>query len=303
MEEKRFDNPHLWLFLVAVIWGFNFSIVKAGVMELGPLSFSFTRFVLSGILMLVVLWRLEGSIGIERKHLPYFFLLGALGFGIYQPLWSIGLQLGLASHSAVILSLSPVVVTLLTFFRREEGIFWVNVVGIGVGFLGVTFLVRGGEGNPTAASYIMRGNLLTFIAAVCWGMYSYFGRKMVRIYSPLKTSTWSIIFGLVIMFPLALSEMRDLALSQFNSTVIFALFYGTVLSSLLSYIIWMNGVKKLGASRTLSYQYVIQVVGVVAAWLIFAEPLGWRVIVGMCFISLGLWLSQKRKPHFRSISI
>jgi len=268
-------------------------------MELGPLSFAFTRFVLSGSLMLLVLWRLEGSIGIECKHLPYFFLLGALGFGIYQPLWSYGLHLGLASHSAVILSLSPVVVTLLTFFRQEEGIFWMNVAGVGVGFFGVTFLIGGGEGNPAIASDILRGNLFTFVAAMSWGMYSYLGRRMVRIYSPLKTSTWSILFGLVIMFPLALSEMRDLSLDQFNSTVIITLLYGTVLSSLLGFIIWMNSLRRLGASRTLSYQYVIQVVGVVAAWLIFAEPLGWRVVVGMCFISLGLWLSQKKRPHSR----
>ncbi|HSV31100.1 MAG TPA: DMT family transporter [Atribacteraceae bacterium] len=294
MQSRFWNDPRLWLVLVSVIWGFNFSIVKGGIMAVGPMSFSFTRFALSAVAMLLVLWKMEGGILIRKRDIPEFMLLGALGFGLYQPLWSWGLRLGLASHSAIILSISPVVVSIVTFFRKEEEVTWVNLLGVTIGFLGVFFLVRQNQ-EAIHPRDVLVANLLTFAAAFCWGLYSYYGRNMLRRYSPLLVSTWSILFGLCFMLPVSLPELMTVQVSEFGPVVWGALLYGTILSSLLAYIIWLNGVKKLGASRTLSFQYVIQVFGVLAAWLLFREPVGYGLLLGMFFVSLGLWLSQRKK--------
>ncbi len=84
--------------------------------------------------MFFVLYINEKNPWVEVKDLPYFFL--GLGFGIYQPLWSYGLKLSLASHSALILSLSPVVVSLVAFLRKEELVGGINLLGVIVGFGG-----------------------------------------------------------------------------------------------------------------------------------------------------------------------
>lgn len=288
-------NPYFSLFFVSLIWGFNFSIIKHGVMLIGPLAFSFLRFILSSIVMMVVLWLTEGNPFIEKKDIGYFLFLGGIGFGIYQPLWSYGLKLTLASHSALILSISPVVVILIAFFKKEEFINWYNFVGVGIGFLGVAFLIRQGGGGSSLSPIIL-GDILTLLAAVCWGLYSYYGKNMVMKYSPLKTSCWCILFGTLIMFPISYSEAKNLDLSQFTLTVHLSLGYGVFLAALVAYIIWMNGVKKLGASRTSSFQYVTQVFGVLGAWIFFKEPLGSKFFIGMIMISLGVWLTQ-RKPR------
>jgi len=287
------SKTHLWLSLVSLIWGLNFSIMKVGVLTLGPLSFAFLRFALSGLLMFVVLFLVEKNPWISWRDFPYFLFLGVLGFGAYQPLWSYGLKLSLASHSALILSISPVVVSLITFLRKEEWIRGINLVGILVSFLGVVFLVRP-QGGAHFSSSVIWGDLLTLIAAVCWGLYSYFGKKMVLRYSPLKSGTWSILLGLIVMFPVCFRDFFRIEAGNFSLTFIMVLLYGTVLSSLVSYLLWMRGIKEIGAARTSAYQYLTQVVGVIGAWIFFREPLHFQLFLGMLLVSGGLWLSQRR---------
>ncbi len=269
-------------------------MVKIGILTIGPLAFSLLRFILSALLMFLVLWLTEKNPWVEVKDLPYFLFLGLLGFGIYQPLWSYGLKLSLASHSALILSLSPIVVSLVAFVRKEELVGGINLLGVIIGFGGVIFLVGQGGNGDYAPQSVLYGDLLTLGAAICWGLYSYFGKNMVKKYSPLKTSTWSVIWGLVFMFPVCIGETLQVTREDFSFSLLLSLSYSVVLSSLVAYIIWMQCVKELGAARTISSQYITQVVGVIAAWMIFGEPLGWRVFLGMAFISLGLWLIHKK---------
>ena len=276
-------------------------MVKIGILTIGPLAFSLLRFILSALLMFLVLWLTEKNPWVEVKDLPYFLFLGLLGFGIYQPLWSYGLKLSLASHSALILSLSPVVVSLVAFLRKEELVGGINLLGVIVGFGGVMFLVsQGGSGDYSSES-VLYGDLLTLGAAISWGLYSYFGKNMVKKYSPLKTSTWSILWGLMFMFPICIGETLQIRAEDFSFSLLLSLSYSVVLSSLVAYIIWMQCVREIGATRTVSSQYITQVVGVIAAWMIFGEPLGWQVFLGMAFISLGLWLVN-RKPQVEELT-
>ncbi|NLJ48392.1 MAG: DMT family transporter [Candidatus Atribacteria bacterium] len=305
-SQKKFEsiiqNPYFSLLLVSLIWGINFSIVKQGIMIIGPLSFSFIRFTVSSLIMIILLWRIEGNPFIKIKDIWYFILLGALGFGIYQPLWSYGLRLTLASHSAILLSISPIVVILITFLKKEEYIEWYNFLGIGIGFLGVTFLIS--QGKPSSSSpNILLGDILTLLAAICWGLYSYYGKHMLRKYSPLKTSCWSILLGTLIMLPISYFEINDLDFfSDMTLSVYLSMGYAIFLSAILAYIIWMNGIKKIGASRTSAFQYVTQIFGVIGAWLFFKEPIGYRFLVGMVLVSFGVWLSQRKpRPMFNSI--
>lgn len=260
---------------------------------LGPLAFAFLRFSLSGILMFVVLFFTEEKPWISWQDFPYFLFLGALGFGLYQPLWSYGLRWSLASHSALILSLSPVVVSLVTFIRKEEWMQGINVLGVLIGFLGVIFLVRP-QGGAGFSSRIFWGDFLTLMAAVCWGLYSYFGKRMVLKYSPLKSGTWSILLGLLVMFPICFRDFLKIERESFTPSLVMVLLYGTLLSSLLSYFIWMRGIREIGSARTSAYQYLTQVVGVLGAWIFLQEPLHLSLFWGMFLVSLGLFLSQKK---------
>jgi len=296
MPGKSLPRLYVSLFLVSLIWGLNFGIMRLGVLALGPLAFPFLRFLLSTPLFFLVLWRTEGSVGIALQDVPLFFLLGAIGFGLYQPLWSFGLRLSLASHSALLLSLTPVIVAIVVLLRGEEGFRGVNFAGILLGFLGIVVLAAF-QGKKQGGQTVLLGDLLTLGAALLWGLYCYFGKLLLQKYSPLKSSAWSMLFGVLAMFPVCARDVFRIPLrSHFTPVLLFVFLYGTVLSSLVAYVLWMRGIEQLGASRTTAFQYVTQIFGVIGAWLIFRDPLNLRLFVSMALIGLGLLLTQWRAP-------
>lgn len=287
----------LSLTLVSCIWGLNFGIMRLGVLALGPLAFPFLRFLFSVPLFLFALWRSEGSIGIAWRDVPLFLLLGYIGFGAYQPLWSYGLRLSLASHSALLLSLTPVIVAAIVFLRGEEGFRGIHFLGVLLGFLGVVLLAlpQRGEGSG-----VLLGDLLTLGAAFFWGLYCYLGKYLLARYSPLRSSTWSIIFGVLTMFPACAQDVFRLPLRAFSWPLLFVFLYGTFLSSLVAYVLWMRGIEHIGASRTTAFQYLTQIFGVLGAWLIFRDPLTPRLFASMGLVGLGLLLVQW-KPALEEI--
>lgn len=282
------------LFLVSLIWGLNFPIMRLGVLALGPLVFPFFRFLFSVPLFFLVLWIRERSIKIALQDVPLFLFLGFIGFGLYQPLWSFGLKLSLASHSALLLSLSPVIVAVIVFLKKEEGFRGVNLLGVLFGFLGVVLLAYPRGGSSIAEQSMLLGDLVTLGAAFLWGLYCYLGKFILSRYSPLKSSTWSMFFGVVTMFPLCFRDVLKASFGNFSLTLFLVFLYGTLLSSLLAYVFWMQGIQKIGASRTTTFQYVTQIFGVIGARLFFHDPLDVLLFGSMAFVSLGLLLAQWR---------
>ncbi|MGQ9622576.1 MAG: DMT family transporter [Candidatus Caldatribacteriaceae bacterium] len=283
------------LSLVSLIWGLNFPIMRLGVLALGPLVFPFFRFLFSVPLFFLVLWIRERSVKIAFRDVPLFLFLGFIGFGLYQPLWSFGLKLSLASHSALLLSLSPVIVAAIVFLRKEEGFQVVNLLGVLFGFLGVVLLAYPRGGSSVAGHSMLLGDLVTLGAAFLWGLYCYLGKFILSRYSPLKSSTWSMFFGVVTMFPLCFRDVLKAPFENFSLTLFLIFLYGTLLSSLLAYVFWMQGIQKIGASRTTAFQYVTQIFGVIGARLFFHDPLDVLLFGSMAFVSLGLLLAQWRR--------
>jgi drug/metabolite transporter (DMT)-like permease len=93
---------------VMVIWAGNFIVVKASIGELPPIGFSFLRFLLAGIVLLVICRVLEGSVGVPRREALPLAALGAIGFGAYQILWTTALVNTTAGDSALLIAATPI---------------------------------------------------------------------------------------------------------------------------------------------------------------------------------------------------
>ena len=76
-------------------------------------AFTFLRYCLASVTLLALLrWR-EGSFRLPRGDIVPVFLLGAIGFGCYQMLWTVALQTIPAGDSALLIAATPVMTALL----------------------------------------------------------------------------------------------------------------------------------------------------------------------------------------------
>src|SRR3954469_20759744 len=110
-SERRLAE--LGVLVVMVFWAGNFIVVKGAIGVLPPVGFTFLRYCIAAITLLILLrWR-EGAIRLPRGDTLKIFGLGIVGFGCYQILWPVALQSIPAGDSALLIAATPVMTALL----------------------------------------------------------------------------------------------------------------------------------------------------------------------------------------------
>lgn len=283
-----------------VVWGGNFIVVKSALAQLPPVGFTFLRFVLAALTLLALLrWR-EGSVGVPRRDLVPVLALGALGFGVYQILWTVGLVTVPAGDSALIIAATPVLVALIAVVARTDVLTPTKLAGVLVSFVGVGLVVASGPGLTLGGSLV--GEALTLGAALCWSLYTAFAAPIVRRMSPLRATTWATIAGTVVLAPVALGQLAALDPLPLGPEVLAAIAYSGMIAAGLSNVIVLNGVKVVGPTRTAALQFLVPALAVVFAAFFLAEPIRPGQVLGGIVIIAGVLLTRARMPGRRPAS-
>ena len=285
---------------VMVLWAGNFIVVKSAVAVLPPVGFTFLRFTLASATLFALLrWR-EGSVGLPRRDLVAIMGFGALGFGVYQILWTTGLTTVAAGDSALIIAATPVLVALLAVVARTDVLTPVKLAGVLVSFAGVAIVIGSGQGLSLGGSLV--GEAITLAAAFCWSIYTAFASPYLRRYSPLRATAWATLAGTLVLAPFAAVQLRAVNVAALGPEVLLAILYSGFLAAGISNVVVMNGVKVVGPTRTAALQFLVPAIAVVLAALFLHEPIRVGQVVGGVVIVGGVLLTrwQPRRAGRRS---
>lgn len=277
-----------------VLWGGNFIVVKSAVAVLPPVGFTFLRFAIAATtLMLLLRWR-EGSIGLPRRDLLAICALGALGFGVYQILWTTGLTSIAAGDSALIIASTPVLVAFLAVIARSDVLTGGKLAGGLLSFGGVAVVIASGPGLSLGGSLF--GEAITLVAAGCWATYTAFGAPYLRRYSPLRATAWATVAGTVVLAPIAVSQLVTVDASAVTPGVVGAVLYSGFLAAGIANVIVSNGIKVVGPTRASAYQFLVPALAVVLAFVFLAEPIRIGQVVGGLVIVAGVLITRGGAP-------
>jgi len=285
---------------VMVVWAANFIVVKDVLTVMPPVGFTFLRYGLASIALLGLLrWR-EGEIRLPRPQPWRILLLGGLGFGVYQILWTVGLQTIPAGDSALIIAATPVFTAVIAVMVGSDHLDRTRGVGVLMSFLGVALVIGAGVGIELNGSPI--GFLLTLLAALCWATYTAIGARVLRRVSPLVLTTWATIGGTLVLAPIGIGQLLSPGTVGVLGTdqaleVALAVAYSGLLAAALANIIVFDGVRLLGPTRITTIQALVPAMAVVLAYVFLNEPIRPAQVVGGAIIVLGVALT--RRSSFR----
>jgi drug/metabolite transporter (DMT)-like permease len=280
--------------VVMLFWSANFIVVKSALDVLPPVGFTFLRFVLASVTLFALLrWR-EGSVRLARRDLVPICGLGALGFGIYQILWTTGLTTVPAGDSALIIASTPVLVAFLAVVAGSDHLTAAKLVGGITSFAKVAIVIGSGTGLTIGSE--IAGEAITLLAALCWSVYLAFGAPFLGRYSPLRATAWATLAGTIVLAPLALSQLSASGLTSIPPDVIGAVLYSGFLAAGVSNVIVQNGVKVIGPTRTSAYQFLVPALAVVLAAVFLAEPIRFGQVVGGVVIVAGVLITRGTLP-------
>ena len=276
--------------LVMVAWAANFVIVKDAIATAPPIGFAFVRFLLAGLVLLAILrWR-ERSAGIPRRVILPVALLGGLGFGIYQVLWATGLTVTTAGTSALLVATTPIWTVLVALAMRTEAAHRARFLGAGASVGGVALVVAA-RGLDLSGSGL--GDLFTLAAAVCWGSYLALSAPLLATFSPLRLTTWAILFGTVVMAIPGGLQLADAGTAWLTPAALAAIAYSGIVAGGLANVLIFRAIAVVGPSRVANLQLLVPALTVLFAALALGEPVLAGQVLGGAVIVAGILIARR----------
>jgi drug/metabolite transporter (DMT)-like permease len=289
MQAGSLRIGHFFLGIVVLTWGANFGIVKSAYDTFPPLLFGALRFTVMGILLLALTFFREKGIQLRKEDLGRVIMVGALGLGLYQVLWSLGLNLTSPSNSALILSTQPLLGTLYIDLVKKEPVGRQQYWGMLLALIGVVFVIL----KPTAKLHFsletLPGDLLTLLAAFCAAIFfSVWSKPLLKSYSPLRLMSYCMIIGSLILWIASPFSAQPMVWNQVWEKTWWSMGYAVVFSGMLGHVFWYEGLERIGVTKSMVYLYFIPIWAVVFNFLMMGETIFLQQILGGVLILLGV---------------
>jgi drug/metabolite transporter (DMT)-like permease len=273
-----------------LFWATNFIVVKAAIAQIPPVTFAFLRFGLAALTLLALLrWR-EGRLGLPRRDVIPILGLGALGFGIYQILWSVALQDIPAGDSALLIATTPVITALLAVTNGADTLTRTKLLGSLVSFAGVGVIVS--AGHELSLGGALLGDDLTLVDAVWWSIYTAYGAPILRRHSPLRTTAWAMVGGAAVLAVPGAWQSIGVGWSGVTGDAWAGLAFSAFLPAGVANVVVFNAIRLVGPTRITAYQFLVPFMAVILGAAFLSEGVRVDQLLGGLVIVLGVAISR-----------
>ena len=299
-SKTRFSTIDIMLIGMSFVWGMNFSVVKAALTDLSPLSFNSLRFSLASLFILTFLWIIERDLSFHKEDVGRLVLLGLIGTTIYQLLFINGIARTTAGNSSVILATTPIFVALLSSFlgvERVERRVWYSVI---LSFIGILLIVQGAGRTLTLTDQSGIGDLLILAGTICWSTYTVLSKPLLQRYTPLKLTAWTMVMGTPLLVLVSIPSLKEQNWGSVSLQGWLGLVYSFCFAVAIGYVIWYTGVSRIGSARTALYENLITVIALAVAWLFLSERMTLLQIMGAVLVLTSLYIARRSSTETSS---
>ncbi|MCK5310605.1 MAG: DMT family transporter [Desulfobacteraceae bacterium] len=273
------------IIILSIMWGGSFFFVGVAVKEMPPLTIVLCRVALASLILLIIV-RIKGyTMPSSIKVWGAFFIIGALNNVIPFSLITWGqtyIESGLAS---ILNATTPIFSVILAhFFTKKEKLTKNRIIGVLIGWIGVTILI--GTDSIQGFGFGVIGQLAILVAAFLYACAAIYGQRFHDI-NALVVATGMLCCSTIMMIPLALFIEQPWNLSPGIMTMA-SLFALAAISTSLAYIIYFRVLATSGPTNILLVTFLIPISAILLGTMILGERLGWNAFVGMGMIFIGL---------------
>jgi drug/metabolite transporter (DMT)-like permease len=305
VRHSAFGIRHLaldaWLLLMAFIWGTNYAIVKSTFREIDPQAFNALRLLLASTVMALASRAgrrlhldedFHTSARVTRDEWLRLIVLGLVGHGLYQYLFVGGLARTSVANGALIISLTPIVITLVSAVGGTERIGAQHWAGTLVSLAGIYVVVgRGAHVSGTS----VRGDLMMLAAVACWAFYTIGARPLMARHSPVGVTALTMLVGTIVYVPAVSPHLAALPWGAISPAAWGKLVYSSIFALCVAYTIWYAAVRRIGSARTAIYSNLLPIIAMLTAYAWLREPIGWVKLMGAAAVLGGVALTRLRQ--------
>ena len=273
----------------ALVWGTSFAVSKVALASIPPLWLAWLRFVCAAAFLLIWLLIRREDLRLGRRELLGMVAGGILGYTLNHIFENVGLALSTASEISLMMGVFPVlslVVEGLVYHRKFSH---TELAGIAVSVLGVVLIIGPGTLLGAARGRRLLGDSLIVLSGICWAFYSLLVKNLAQSSSPAKTAMFQMLFGSLVLLPLAAAFETPPA--RIPSVAVWAVAYLVVFCSVGGYSLYNYGVAGMTSTQAVNILNLIPVFGVLTSWALLHETILPAQVAGGAIVLAGVVLS------------
>ena len=301
---------HVLAIMTMALWGVTFVATKTLINHgLTPSQIFTIRFIIAYIGLLVVCFVRGGrdrkAFSNSFRHELLFVIMGITGGSLYFLTENTALRYTQACNVSFIVCIAPLLTVLMTLTIKKlfkgsivDGLEDVKlrfslVAGTLMALSGLVMVTFG----DNALSLSPKGDILAFMAALCWASYSQFTGQMTDRYGTLFATRKVFFYGLVTIIPVLLcSDNSNLALVNFRSVQVWGnLLFLSTIASLFCFVLWNRILVAIGNVTATNYVYLNPVFTLIGAVIILDERMTMVSGLGSAMILGGVILAGIKK--------
>lgn len=288
MSSKTIQS-YILLVLTTFFWGSSWVLGKVLVEYAPPMTIGFFRFFLAFLFFAPALIYYS-DFKFKKKTIVHFFLLGFIGVFGYGILFLVGIKLTTAAQGAIIAGFNPIGISLFAHIFHKERLDqrW-KYLGFVVSFTGVIFVIGIQPLINYQPDHII-GNLIILAAMGTWGIYSVYGKEVMKDVSSLEATSGAVFFGALLFGGGAVYErfweLEAITDWAFWAMVIALSFFVTF----LGFLFYFMAIKNIGATNSSIFINLVPVFGTIFAFIFLEETIYWTFIVGLICIISGIFI-------------
>ncbi|WNV10492.1 DMT family transporter [Tardiphaga sp. 709] len=270
--------------MVPLLWGYQFVVIKVGIVEFPPLFFLGLRFLAMALLLVPFVKKPARQELSPVAAISVF--LGGLNFGLFY----VGLGLGSGSISAVAYQLATPFTILLAWPLLAERPSLVTSGGVLLAFLGVVVLAAG-PGLPANAIPI----LLVVGAALAFAVANVLTKRHGP-FDPLMLTGWSSLFTVpqVMLMSFVLEDGQLTSLVTADERGWLALAYTVFIGGIVGFSLWFWLIARCTMGRVAPFGLLLPVFALISSALFLDEHITPTLIVGTLLAISGVAITQVR---------
>lgn len=285
--------------IAAVAWGWAFPLVKIGFDEFcittemtgGKMLFAGLRFVLAGVLVLVIALAMRRRFSVSGlSGWLYILLFALLNTTLHYTFFYIGLSHSSGSRAAILNSLGVFLVVLFAcVFFKSDRLTVKKVIGCTVGLAGLLILNIGGGDS---GRFTLLGDGMIIINTLCIACAGLMTRGLASRCDIFIATGYSLFFGGLSL--LLIGVLLGGILPNVTVSGVLILLSLTAISTvgftLYNKLLSCNPVGKVAIFNSL-----IPVVGTVTSCLCLGEPFYWKYMLAATLATAGIYIINKEK--------
>jgi drug/metabolite transporter (DMT)-like permease len=285
-------NVYLKLVMTAMFWGGTFIATRIAAQTFGPFTGAGYRYAFALVFLLPLAFRQNRQMfRIKASQIPILMLLGFSGIFAYNYFFFKGLKTIPASRGALLAALNPTIVMIISAILYKEKITVRKMVGILISLTGVVIVISRGKVTELLSS-LETGDLFMLGCPLTWAVYTLAARPALRHTTPLQATTWASLSGVIMLLLFSTTETYP---ADVPLKVWIALLYLGLIGTVVAFVWYYDGIRKIGPTRTSIFNNLVPVFAVLFSVVILKEKVSWYTWIGGAMVIGGVLFVNLKK--------